>query len=270
MSGEKPLITLTSDFGIQSQSVGVMEAVALGIAPDANVVHLMHGLPAFNIVAAARTLEAVHTIPVGTHVCVCDPGVGTHRKALVCGTARGDILVGPDNGVLLPAARMLGGITFAIEIINPKFMRQPVSPIFHGRDIFVPAAAHIALGTPPDLLGPRIELDGLVAPPYEEAVISGNEIRATVIQVNKYGSIHLNILHAVWDLLDIGQGALLRMKLPSEEMVELISCRTFGDVQAGKHLILKDDYGRVEVAKNLGSFVQDYPVSIGDSIILNC
>jgi S-adenosyl-L-methionine hydrolase (adenosine-forming) len=270
MPDKKPLITLTSDFGIQSQSVGVMEAVALGIAPEANVVHLMHGLPAFNILAAARTLEAVHTIPVGVHVCICDPGVGTNRRAVLCSTVRGDTLIGPDNGVLLPAARMLGGIEFAVEIVNPNFMRHPVSPIFHGRDIFVPAAAHLAGGTPPDLLGPRIDPQGLAPSPYEEAVVNTrNEVRATIIQINRYGSIHLNILHTVWDSLDVDRGTSLRMLLPNDQAVELIFCRTFGDVPPGRLLILKDDYGRVEVAKNLGSFVQDHSVSIGDTVVLH-
>lgn len=265
---KKPLITLTSDFGVQSQSVGVMEAVALDIAPEANVIHLMHGLPPFNIIAAARTLETVHTIQIGLHVCVCDPGVGTTRKAIVCCTVRGDYLVGPDNGVLIPAGRMLSGITAAYEITNTEFMRSPPSPIFHGRDIFVPAAAHIATGLPPERLGAKLEPQNLVPAPYEEAERDGDKVCATVIQVNRYGSIHLNILHVVWDSLGIKMGSLVSMKLPSGKTVDLLTCQVFGDTEPGGILILKDDYGRVEVAKNLGSFVEEHPVSIGDMVIL--
>lgn len=245
-----------------------MEAVARDIAPEANVVHLMHGLPAFNIVAAARTLETVHTIQVGVHVCVCDPGVGTARKAILCRTARGDYLVGPDNGVLLPAARMLGGITDVYEITNTEYMRLPVSPIFHGRDVFVPAAAHVAAGLNPELLGTRLAPRSLIPAPYEEAIVNGNEIRATVIQINRYGSIHLNVLHSAWDSLGIKNGSKVHIKLSGEKPVELTACRVFGDVDKGYLVILKDDYGRVEVAKNLGSFVQDHPVSIGDGVTL--
>src|SRR3989344_1851667 len=121
----KPLITLTSDFGVQTQGVGAMEAVALGICPEANVVHLMHGLPDFDIIAGSRTMETIAFLPIGIHVCVVDPGVGTKRKAI-----------------------MIGGYEKVFEITNPKYMRQPVSPIFHGRDVFTPAAAHLANGIP--------------------------------------------------------------------------------------------------------------------------
>ena len=145
----RPFITITSDFGVQSQGVGIMEAVARGIAPEAHVIHLMHGLPDFDITPAARTLETLFSVPVGFHVCVVDPGVGTRRRALIVEVKRGDFLVGPDNGVLMPAARILGGATSAFVIENPKYMRQPVSPVFHGRDVFVPAAAYLAVGEAP-------------------------------------------------------------------------------------------------------------------------
>mgnify|MGYP001168744501 CR=1 FL=1 len=89
----QPLITLTSDFAVQSQGIGAMEATIYSIAPEAKVVHLMHGLPEFNIIAAARTMETVRYLPVGYHVCVCDPGVGTERKALAIQTERGDYFI---------------------------------------------------------------------------------------------------------------------------------------------------------------------------------
>ena len=113
---KKPFITLTSDFGVQSQGIGIMEAVALGINPDAHVVHLMHGLPDFDLFYAARTMETINYLPVGFHVCVVDPGVGTKRKPIIIKTGRGDYLIGPDNGVLLPATRFLGGIKKVVEI----------------------------------------------------------------------------------------------------------------------------------------------------------
>ena len=143
---KKLIITLTSDFGAQSQGVGIMEGVALEINPDAHVIHLMHGLPGFDISYAARTIETINYLPIGYHVCVVDPGVGTKRKPIIIQTGRGDFLVGPDNGVLLPGTRFLGGIRKIVEITNEKYMRKPVSPIFHGRDIFTPAAAYLSKG----------------------------------------------------------------------------------------------------------------------------
>ena len=106
----KPIITLTSDFGVQSQGVGIMEGVALEINPDAKVIHLMHGLPDFNLSYAARTMETLNYMPIGYHVCVVDPGVGTERKPIIIETGRGDYLIGPDNGVLMSATRFLKGI----------------------------------------------------------------------------------------------------------------------------------------------------------------
>ena len=153
---KKPLITFTSDFGVQSQGVGIMEAVALEINPEANIIHLMHGLPDFNLFYAARVMETINYIPVGCHVCVVDPGVGTKRKPIIIETGRGDFLIGPDNGVLIPATRFLHGIKNAVEITNENYMRKPVSPIFHGRDIFTPAAAYLSKGVKIEEFGKRL------------------------------------------------------------------------------------------------------------------
>lgn len=261
----RKFISLTSDFGVQTQGVGIMEGTALSIAPDANVVHLMHGLPEFDVVAAARTMETVQYLPVGSHVCVCDPGVGTSRRAIICQTARGDYLVGPDNGVLVPAGRVLGGILAVQEITNRAYMREPVSAIFHGRDIFTPAAAHLANGVPIAAFGPPVDLTDLTTAPYAEAIDEDGCIRGKVIQINRYGSLHLNITHEQWDANGISEGDEICLELAGHDPLKLRVCRTFGDVDEGVCLILKDDYGRVEVAKNLGSFVQQYPVKIGDA-----
>ncbi|MFF2127954.1 S-adenosyl-l-methionine hydroxide adenosyltransferase family protein [Streptomyces olivochromogenes] len=262
----RKFISLTSDFGVQTQGVGIMEGTALSIAPDANVVHLMHGLPEFDVVAAARTMETVQYLPVGSHVCVCDPGVGTARRAIICQVGRGDYLVGPDNGVLGPAGRVLGGILAVHEITNRAYMREPVSAIFHGRDIFTPAAAHLANGVPIGDFGPPVDPDDLVTAPYQEAVGEDGRIRGKIIQINRYGSLHLNITHEQWDANGISEGDEILLELTGHEPLKLQVCRTFGDVAEGVCLILKDDYGRVEVAKNLGSFVQQYPVKIGDAV----
>ena len=123
------IITLSSDFAAQSQGVGIMEAVIYEINPKARVVHLMHGLPDFDYAGAAWAMESVCCIAPGCHVCVVDPGVGTERRAVIIKTLRGDLLIGPDNGVLVPASRILG-VKKAAEIRNEKYMRSPVSAVF--------------------------------------------------------------------------------------------------------------------------------------------
>jgi S-adenosyl-L-methionine hydrolase (adenosine-forming) len=260
-----PLITLTSDFGVQSQGVGIMEGVALEINPEAKVIHLMHGLPDFDLFYAARTLETASYLPVGFHVCVVDPGVGTKRKPIIIETGRGDFLVGPDNGVLLPATRFLGGIKKAVEITNEKYMRKPVSPIFHGRDIFTPAAAYLSKGVKIKEFGNEINEKELTKAPYEEAAINKDEINAKIVSINKFGSFHLNVMHREWDKFNIKLGEPIILKFKNKD-IKMPFGRTFGDVSKGKELIMKDDYGRIEIAINQGSFAKKYKVKIGDNV----
>ncbi|MBI2101895.1 SAM-dependent chlorinase/fluorinase [Candidatus Woesearchaeota archaeon] len=262
---KKPFITLTSDFGVQSQGTGIMEAVALEINPDAHTIHLMHGLPDFDLFYAARTMETVAFMPVGFHVCVVDPGVGTKRKPIIIETGRGDFLIGPDNGVLIPATRFLGGIKKAAEITNKKYMRQPVSPIFHGRDIFTPAAAYLSKGIGIEKFGKNINPKNLAKAPYEEAVVKEDKISAKIISINKFGSLHLNIMQKEWDKFNVGFGNIVILKFKNQS-IGMPHAITFGDIEKGKPLIMKDDYGRIEIAINQGSFAKKYSLKIGDNI----
>ena len=264
---KKPLITFTSDFGVQSQGVGIMEAVAWEINPDAHIIHLMHGLPSFSLFYAARTMETASYLPIGYHVCVVDPGVGTERKSLIIKTWRGDYLIGPDNGVLIPATRFLGGIKKVVKITNERYMRKPISPVFHGRDIFTPAAAYLSKGVGIGDFGKEIKPKDLAKAPYEEAKVIGNMIEAQIISLNKFGSLHLNIMQDEWDNLNLKKFNFLNLKFKNKSM-KMPFAETFGDVKKGNPLILKDDYGRIEVALNQDSFAKKYKVRIGDNVIV--
>lgn len=244
-----------------------MEGVIFDINPEAKVIHLMHGLPDFGLFYAARTLETACYLPVGCHVCVVDPGVGTKRKPVIIETKRGDFLIGPDNGVLIPATKFLGGIKKAVEITNKKFMRKPVSPVFHGRDIFAPAAAYLSKGVKIGEFGKELNLNALAKAPYEEAIVEDGKIKAQVISINKFGSLHLNITHKEWDRLRtrLNQAIKINFKNKSIKMPFVI---TFGDVKKGNPLIIKDDYGRIEVALNHDSFAKKYKVKIGDEVVI--
>lgn len=264
---KNPIITLTSDFGVQSNGVGMMEAVALEINPKAHVIHLMHGLPDFNLFYAARTMETIDQVQIGYHVCVVDPGVGTKRKPIIIQTKRGDYFIGPDNGVLIPGARFLKGIKKAVEITNKKYMRKPISPIFHGRDIFTPAAAYLSKGIDIGKFGKKIDPENLAKAPYEEAIMEEDKIRARVISINKFGSLHLNITHGTWDRFGAKLNDLFDLFFGNEE-VEAHFATTFGDVYKGEPLITKDEYGRIEVALNQDSFEKRYKVKIGDDFVI--
>ena len=156
MRGGPPIITLFTDFGVADTFVGVMRGVILGICPGAQIVDMGHDAARFDPVAAGFALAAaVGYFPAGTvHVVVVDPGVGGSRRPLVV-RSDGHLFVAPDNGVL---AWVLAGAR-RVEVrhlVNPRFMRPTISATFHGRDVFAPAAAHLACGAPFARVGPRI------------------------------------------------------------------------------------------------------------------
>ena len=263
---KKPIITFTTDFGVQSHDIGVMEGVALEINSEAQVIHLMHGLPSFNLSYAAVAMETLSYMPVGFHVCVVDPGVGTKRRPIIIETKRGDFLIGPDNGGLIPATRFLKGIKKVVEITNKKYMKKPVSPIFHGRDIFTPAAAYLSKGIKMGEFGKKLNPENLVKAPYEEAIVEGDKIHAKIISINKFGSLHLNITHETWNKFNVNINDSFNLFFENEEL-EVPFVITFGDVKKGDALIMKDDYGRIEVALNQDSFKEKYKVAVGDDFI---
>ena len=160
-------------------------------------------------------------------------GVGTKRKGIACQTNQGDIFVGPDNGVFLPAISKLGGYKTAHELTNPDFMIHPVSDIFHGRDIFSPAAAHLSNGVPLEV-GKRIPEENLIKAPYQNAQLENNHFRAKVIQINHYGSIHLNITHDDWDQTDLKHGHRITIHIQNKE-ITMPYQRTFGEVKKTNH-----------------------------------
>ena len=128
------------------------------IAPEADVVDITHGIAPGDVLRGALALaDALPYMPVGVHAAVVDPGVGTARRALALAGGDGRIYVGPDNGLLLLAADRLGGVREAVEITEGTYLLSPVSATFHGRDVFAPAAAHLARGLPLGELGPALD-----------------------------------------------------------------------------------------------------------------
>ena len=141
----RPVITFLTDFGPAAPAV--CRGVMFRICPDANIIDINHQVPRYSIRDGAASLVfALPHMPVGIHVAVVDPGVGTERLAVGLRTARGDVLIGPDNGLLIGAAEALGGIDEARALANRDLMLPVISSSFHGRDIFAPVAAHLASG----------------------------------------------------------------------------------------------------------------------------
>src|SRR6266508_400037 len=151
-------ITFLTDFGLQDDFVGTCHGVIKRIAPEAEIIDVTHGIEPHKVLQGAFVLaNTLPYMPEGIHLAVVDPGVGTDRRAVVLRSADGRLFVGPDNGLLTPAAEQLGAIAGAWELVNSAYRLEPVSYTFHGRDIFAPAAAHLAVGVDPAELEPPLE-----------------------------------------------------------------------------------------------------------------
>lgn len=265
-----PLISFLSDFGTGS-TPAVCRGVMWSIAPEARLLDLTHDVRQFAVRDGAFLLSrAVGYLPVGVHVAVVDPGVGTARRPIVVRAARGDLLVGPDNGLLLPAARELGGATEAWEITNRDLCLATVSSTFHGRDLFAPVAAHLAAGLDPSVVGPTADVGSLVDLRMPEAAVRDGGLDTAVLFIDRYGNARLAGQPS--DLGAIGgppaPGGIYRVAV-GEHRLDVPWHATFGDVEPGAALLYVDaDYGGLGIALNQGSAAErlglglDTPVRI--------
>ncbi len=181
------LITLTTDFGHSDHFVGVMKGVIAGIAPAARVIDICHDIAAYNITEAAFTIaEAWPYFPKGTIlVVVVDPGVGSTRRPILA-EAGGHVFIAPDNGVL---SMVFDRSPHQVRVIsNPKFMRRAISRTFHGRDVFAPAAAHLAKGVSAAQFGKRIH-DFIRGNAAANVRLSANAWRGSILKADHFGNL---------------------------------------------------------------------------------
>ena len=244
------IISLLTDFGTRDTSVGQCKGVIYGISPKAIVVDLTHEVPHYDVTTGAWLLRfAVPRFPPSIHVAVVDPGVGTPRRPVAIECAEGHILIGPDNGLLMPAADALGGISMVVELRDPRVRQQPVSTTFHARDIFCPAAAHIVHGVSLHLLGPYIEPETLLRLPVDEPRIADGVLTTAIGLINEYGSLALTAPAAL--LQQLGSPGHVRARIGNMAL-EVRVARTFGEVPAGEPVLLTDSYGQLCLAINQG------------------
>jgi S-adenosylmethionine hydrolase len=261
-------ITFLSDFGLRDDFVGTCHGVMKRIAPEVEIVDITHGIPAREIVQGALVLaNTVPYMPQGVHLAVVDPGVGGPRRALALRDGERRVYVGPDNGLLLPAAER-AGITDAHEIVNPEYALAPVSRTFHGRDIFAPAAAHLARGLALEELGPPIDPAALVRLELPHAELRPNRISATVLYVDAFGNIQLNLTRDHLDDADVQPGSRIELELAGQRYFA-IAARTFSDARAGDLILYEDSYGNVAVAMNGGSAAQTLNARAGQDVRIN-
>ncbi|HEU5474057.1 MAG TPA: SAM-dependent chlorinase/fluorinase [Actinophytocola sp.] len=252
-------ISFTTDYGLADGFVAACTGVIARIAPHARVIDVTHLVPPQDIRRGATVLaQTVPFLPAAVHLAVVDPGVGTARRAVVLDTPGGP-LVGPDNGLLVPAAEALGGVRAAHRLTDPRYRLPTVSATFHGRDLFAPAAAHLAAGTRPDQFGPAVDPHTLVRLPDPETTGTPDELSTEVLSVDRFGNLQLA---ATGSHLDALPG---RVRLGAHEAVV---GRTFGDAPAGDLVVYVDSSGQAAVAVNGGSAADRLGAAPGDKLTL--
>jgi S-adenosylmethionine hydrolase len=260
------VITFLSDFGLQDDFVGTCHGVIKRIAPEAEIIDITHGIPPQHVLQGALVLcNTLPYMPEGVHLAVVDPGVGGQRRPLALRTGEGRFLVGPDNGLLVPAADSLGGIAAAHELANPDYALDTVSRTFHGRDLFSPAAAHLAVGVALDRLGPPVDPQALVRIDVPEPEVGQNRIRATVLYVDRFGNMQLNLSREHLEQAGVLPGVTVELELALERYYA-VAARTFADARPGDIILYEDAYRNVSIAINGGSAAEMFGVAAGQEV----
>jgi S-adenosyl-L-methionine hydrolase (adenosine-forming) len=264
----RAFVTFLTDFGLQDDFVGTCHGVIKRIAPEAEIIDITHGIEPQQVLQGAMMLAStVPYMPVGVHLAVVDPGVGSNRRALVLGGADGRLYVGPDNGLLVPAAERLGGIASAHELTNPAYRLDPVSLTFHGRDVFSPAAAYLATGVEPGELGPPIDPATLVRLDLPEPEIGNRRLRATVLYVDRFGNVQLNLGLQHLASVGIEPGVEVELELPVDRYYA-VAARTFADARPGDIILYEDAYGNVSVAIRNGNAAEMFSIEPGQELLI--
>jgi S-adenosylmethionine hydrolase len=257
----RPTIVFMTDFGTANDAVAICKAVILGIVPDVRIMDITHQVTPYSIEEGARFLAGVTPYyPPGTvFLVVVDPGVGTSRKPAIVKSKKGQFFVLPDNGLVTPVADR-DGIEGAREITNPAWMiGDNVSSTFHGRDVFSPAAAHLAAGEDWTLAGPEIRQLVRLSP--RAPAIDKSGITGAVIGLDDpFGSLITNISAADFKGLGYMLGDRVTLKI-DKGFYTIPFVKTFMDVPVGDPLLYVDSRGRLGVALNESDFSKKHKVT---------
>ncbi|MDP8255646.1 MAG: SAM-dependent chlorinase/fluorinase [Candidatus Alcyoniella australis] len=252
------LVTLLSDFGPCDPYAGAMKGAVLAVDPSLQLVDITHQIEPQNVLAGALSLRAyAFVFPAGTvHLAVVDPEVGAERRPMVA-QANGRMFVGPDNGLF---TFVLGPQAEAFEIADPGVFRQPVSPVFHGRDIFGPAAGHLACGRSPATFGPRIDQPVRLMIPRPHSIDGG--VEGEVMHIDCFGNLTTNVPSQL--LSKFGPPQRLSVEIGGQLILGM--CSNYSEAQHGGLLMLVGSAGFVEIAVNQGSAAKLMNVEVGHSL----
>jgi S-adenosylmethionine hydrolase len=263
-------ITFLSDYGYADEFAGVCRAVIARIAPEAKVVDITHGLPRHAVRQGAVLMA--NSIPYaepGVHLAVIDPGVGSDRRPVAVRVEEEErILVGPDNGVLALAIARLGGPLDAVDLSESQFRLQPVTATFHGRDIFAPVAARLALGARLGDAGQAIDTASLTRLELPEPRVYSDRVVAHVVYVDGFGNIALNIGHddLAETFLRLGHSAQVDT---GRNRITVPFARTFSDVGPGQGLLYEDSVRSLALAINRDNAADILGLAADDEVTLS-
>jgi len=270
--GAHAYISFLSDYGWTGGYVAACEATIACITPTTRVLHISHEITLGDVRDGGAVLARVAPLgPAAIHLAVVDPGVGSDRGALAVHVARGDYFVGPDNGLLRPAIEALGGVEDAwlldARTVRAQAHLTPVEPshTFHGRDVFAPAAALLATGLPPAVLGRALSATALRAAPEPLAEVGPGFARAEVREIDRFGNVALALGLEQLCLRDSHE---LRLVVEEEDEQEWRSrvVRTFSDLKPGELGILQDSWGRASLALNGASAAELLGARLGSVV----
>ena len=254
-----------SDYGLAGVLVGTCKGVIADIAPRSPVIDVTHSVPEFDVMRGAETLRhATRYMPENAvYLAVVDPGDNAKRRALAAEVRSGAYFVGPDNGLLVPAAEALGGIARAVELTHPGYYIQPVSNTFHGRDIFSPVAAHLAAGANLDDLGEQVLPESMISldfPAFRRE--PGGGLAAEIIDIDRFGNARLSVMQ---DEFDLGYGTSVEIGV-RDEVMDARYVATFGASEIGDLVLVPDSHWRLSLAVNKGNAARALLLSVGDEV----
>jgi S-adenosylmethionine hydrolase len=261
-------VTFLTDFGLQDEFVGTCHGVVKSIAPDVDVIDITHGIDPQRVLQGALVLaNTVPYMPMAVHLAVVDPGVGSNRRPLALESADGRLFVGPDNGLLLLAADRQGGIARAVTIENREYALESVSRTFHGRDLFAPAAAHLALGVELAELGPPLDPADLVRIELPEPQVESGRIHAVVVDTDRFGNVQLNVHRKHVTQVGIEPGTEVEVTLGGEAYYA-VAARTFADARPGDIILYEDAYLNFALAISNGDAVTTFVATPGAAVTI--
>ena len=232
------------------------------------MIDITHGIAPTNVLQGALVLaNTLPYMPEGVHLAVVDPGVGGERKPLALRGGDGRLYVGPDNGLLLVAAERLAGVEAAVELAASEYRLESVARTFHGRDVFAPAAAHLASGVELEALGPALPPGELVRLELPAPEIGTRRIRATVVYVDRFGNVQLNLTSAELERAGIEPESRVEVAVGFERYFA-IAASTFAEVRLGDIVLYEDAYRNISLAINQGNAAEMFGAALGQELEL--